>query len=227
MVYQLLYVGLRQHTLVQVALEVDVEEGRDTAHGHGGTVLRLHCAEVAEVEPLHGLACILCGLADVEAIELCHLLQTLQRLDLLRDLLAQADYLVDHLAVAHGSQVVLLLLDQVVDTIESHTAVVTHDTATAIGVGQTREDVVVAHQLHLRRISVEHTVVMRLAIFREDLMQFLRGLITIGRAGLLSHLDTSVGHEGTLQRLVSLQADHLLQVLCALRDITRAVGSQA
>ncbi len=58
---KLLSLALGQHTLVQVALEVDVEEGRDTAHGHGGTVLRLHCAEVAEVEPLAGLFAFFAG----------------------------------------------------------------------------------------------------------------------------------------------------------------------
>ena len=67
----------------------------------------------------------------------------------------------------------LFLLDEAVDTVEGYTAVVTHDAATAIGVGQTGEDMVVTHMLHLRRVSVKDTIVVGLHIFVEDVVNLL------------------------------------------------------
>ncbi len=58
-------------------------------------------------------------------------------------------------------------------------------------------------------------------------MQLGVGLVAVGGAGLLCHLDAAVGHEGALQGLVGLDADDLLQVFQALVDIAGAVGRQA
>ena len=85
---------------LEVALDVDVEEGRDAAHGHGGTVLGLDGGKVAEVEPLDCLMGIGCRLGDVVAIDLGHLLHALEGTDLLCNLLALADDVVEHRAVA-------------------------------------------------------------------------------------------------------------------------------
>jgi len=223
---ELLCIILSQRTLVEVACDVDVEEGRDAAHRHGSTVLCLHGSQVTEVEPLYSLAGIGSRFGDVEAILCCHLLEALECLDLHGDLLAQADDLVDHLALAHSGEVFLLLLNETVDTVEGYTTVVTHDAATAVGVGQTSEDMVVTHMLHLRRVSVEDTVVVRLDIFMEDFVDLFGRLIAIGGAGLLSHLDAAVGHEGALQRLVGLKAYDTFEVFGLLVDVAGAISSE-
>jgi len=64
-------------------------------------------------------------------------------------------------------------------------------------------------------------------VIGKDLVQLLAGLVAVGGAGLLCHLDAAVGHKGTLQRLVGLQADDLLQVFQALIDVAGAVSGQA
>ena len=53
------------------------------------------------------------------------------------------------------------------------------------------------------------------------------GLVAVGGAGLLRHLDAAVGHKGALQGLVGLQTDDLLQILQLLVDVAGAVGGQA
>ena len=58
-------------------------------------------------------------------------------------------------------------------------------------------------------------------------MQLLAGLVAVGGAGLLRHLDAAVGHEGALQGLIGLQADDLLEVLQLGVDVAGAVGGQA
>ena len=62
----------------QVALEVDVEEGRRAAQRHRGAVLFLHGGQIAEVEPLHGFARVGRWTRDVEAVAGGHLLQFLR-----------------------------------------------------------------------------------------------------------------------------------------------------
>ena len=68
---------------------------------------------------------------------------------------------------------------------------------------------------------------MRLAILGEDLVQLRIRLIAVSGASLLRHLDTTIGHKGTLQGLVSLQTDHSLQILQILADVARLMGSNA
>ena len=221
---ELLGVLLCQGALVEIALYVYVEESGDTSHRHGRAVLGLHRAEVTEVEPLHGLARVCRGLRDVEAIERRHVFQSLEGLYLHGHFLAQAYHVVYHLALAHVQEVVVLLLDQEVDAIECHATVVAHDATAPVGVGQASEDMVVAHALHLRGVSVKHAVVVGLHIVMEYVMQLLRGLVAVGGASLFGHLYAAIGHKGTLERLVGLQAYHLLQVFRLVVDVTGAIG---
>ena len=52
----------------EVALEVDVEEGRGPAQRHRGAVLFLDGGQIGEVEPLHGFARGAGRARDVEAV---------------------------------------------------------------------------------------------------------------------------------------------------------------
>ncbi len=56
---KLLSLFLGQGALLKVALNVDVEEGRDPAYAHCGAVLGLYRGEVAEVEPLNRFSRVL------------------------------------------------------------------------------------------------------------------------------------------------------------------------
>jgi len=223
---ELLSLALGQDALVQIALDINIEEGGDAAHAHSGTVLGLDGGQIAEVQPLAGFLGGLCGLRDVAAVSLGHLLHALQGVDLACDLLAQADDIIGHGAVAAVGEVFLLELDEGVDAVQCHTAVVADDTATAIGVGQAGDDVGVAGGLHLGGIGIEHSLIVGAGVVGEDLVQLFRGLVAVGSAGLLRHLDAAVGHECTLQGLVGLQADDLLKLFQALVDVAGAVCGQ-
>ncbi len=127
----------------------------------------------------------------------------------------------------HVGEVVLLLLDQEVDAVQGHAAVVADDAAAAVGVGQAGDDVGVAGEPSSQGCRHRTRLIVGAAIVGKDLVQLLAGLIAVGGAGLLCHLDAAVGHEGTLQGLIGLQADDLLQILQALVDIAGAVSGQA
>ena len=148
-------------------------------------------------------------------------------MDLQGDFLPQTDHVVGHGAVAAVVKVLTLPGDQGVDAVQRHAAVVAHNTAAAVGVGQAGDDVAVAGALHLGGVGVKHSGVVGAGIFGEDLVQLLAGLVAVGGAGLLRHLDAAVGHEGALERLVGLQTDHLFQILQFGIDVAGAVGRQA
>ena len=166
LVDELLGALLVQDTIFQVPLEVDVQEGGDAAQGGGGTVVLLDARQVGHVEVLHRLAGVLGGAGDITAVLGGHGRHFLQGADLHLDLLPQADALVGHGAVQHV-QVLFLLLNEKVGAVEGHPAVVTHDAATAIGIGQAGEKSGVAGQTGALRVGVEDALVVGLTVEAE------------------------------------------------------------
>ena len=114
MVDQFLGLGLGQGAVVQIALDVDVQEGGNTADGHGSAVLCLDSGQIAEVQPLGSLFCVGSRLRDVVAVGGSHLLHALEGIALQGDLLTQTDNLLGHSAVAAVGEVVLLGFDEAV-----------------------------------------------------------------------------------------------------------------
>ena len=223
-VHEFLRFAFGERTVLEVAFDIDVEEGRDAAHAHGGAVLRLDGGKVAEIEPLEGFAGVGGGLRDVEAVACGHHLHGLEGLDLFGDFFAQADDVVGHSAVANVGEVVLLLLDDVVDTVKGYAAVVTHDTAAAVSVRKTGEQVSLADGADFGSVAVEHALVVRLVVIGENLVQLGARRVAVLLAGFLCHLDAAERHERALERLVGLQAHDLLEVLEGFADVARLMA---
>ncbi len=114
---QLLRFLLGECPIGQIAADIDVEEGGNSADAHRGAVLCLDGSKVAKVQPLHSLLRIHSRLGDIEAIGGRHLLHALQGLDLLGDLLALADHIVCHHAAAAVLQIILLCAQKKIDTV--------------------------------------------------------------------------------------------------------------
>ena len=227
----LLCVGLGDLAGLQVALEVDVEEGGDTAEGHGGAVLALDGGEVAHVGPLHGFLCGLCRAGQVEAVLVAEVDQLLQGLDLLVMLFAEADPVLDLrlgevVAVRDGVLVALLELDQRVHAVQGHTTVIADDAAAAVGIRQTGEDLVVASYLDLLGVDAEDAVVVGLAVLGEDLLDLRVRLLAGLLDGLLDHAPAAVRHHRTLAGDIGLQADNDVVDLGGI-DVTGREGVNA
>ena len=209
----LLCVGLGDLTGLQVTLEVHVEEGGDAAERHCGAILALDGSEVAHVGPLHCFLSGLCRTGQVKTIFVAEVDQLLQGLDLLVMLLAEADPVLDLrlgevVAVRHGVLVTLLELDQGVHTIQCHTTVIADDAATAVGIRQAGEDLVVAGNLDLLGVHAEDAVIVGLAVLGENLLDFRIRLLAGFLDGLLDHTPTAIRHHGALARNVGLQTDN-------------------
>ena len=121
-------------------------------------------------------------------------------------------------------KVVLLLLDDVVDTVEGHTAVVTHDTATAVGIRETGEQVSLADGANFRSVRVEHALVVRLVVVGKNLVEFGTRLVAVLHTSFFGHLNATERHKRALERLVGLQAHDLFQILQGFVDVTGLVA---
>ena len=223
---QLLGGFLGEDAGLQVALDVDVEEGGRAAQAHGRAVLLLDGREVAEVDGLDGLAGALGGLGDVVAVHLGHFLEAAEVVDLAPHVLAQADGLVVHHRVGRGAdavEILLLLLDQPVHAIERHAAVVADDAAAAVGIGQAGEHVGGAQRAHVLGVRAEDAVVVRGAV-GELRLQLLAEAIAIGLRGLDGHAHAAEGVDGALQRRIRLQPHDQLVFLV---QVTRGMVEQA
>ncbi len=140
-----------------------------------------------------------------------HRLEFGERTDLLGELLAQPDGLLQR-TVARGEAVQLLLLlllegDEPVDAVQGHATVVADDAAASVGVGQAGHDARLAGGADLGGVGVEDTGVVGLAVLREDLLQFRGDRVAVRLQGAGDHPPAAVGHDRALERGVGLEAD--------------------
>ena len=191
-VHDFLRSGFVENTLAQVALEVNVKEGGNAAEAHCRAVLLLDGGKIAEVSPLHGLAGVLRRTGDVEAVGGGHLLHVGERLQLHGKLLKGADGALEHRLLAAGQLVLLLFLDQAVDAVERHTAVVADDASAPVGVRQAGDEAAVARRADLGRVGGEHTVVVR-AVLAELLLHVLGDGIAVRLACVVHHAHAAEG----------------------------------
>ena len=227
MVNQLLSLCLSQNAIGNITLNIDIQESGYTANTHGSTVLSLDSTQIAKVQPLYSLASILCRSGNIKAVGSCHFLQTVESTNLLCQLLTKTHNIISHNAVATNiSQIFLLEGNQLVNTIEGNTTIVAYNTATTVGIRQTGNNMAATSKTHLWSISIKYSLIVSLVILGKNLMESCTWLIAIVGAGLLSHLDTAIRHESSLQRLVSLKTNNLLQILQALVNITWSMGGK-
>ena len=207
---KLLSLLLCQDALLHISLDIDVKECGNTSHAHCSSVLCLDRCKVSEVQPLNSLFCVCSRFGDIVAVSLCHLFHSVECTDLICDLFTETEVCSLHSVSLVLDEVRLLLLDQVVDSVESYTAVVAYDTSSSVCVRKTCDDLVVTCFLHLRCIDIKYSLIVCLMIFCKDFMQLFTRCISVCRAGLLSHLDSAVRHERSLERLVCLKTYNLL-----------------
>ena len=221
LVPELLGAGLVQRAFAQIALDVDVEEGRDAADRHRRAVRLLDGAEIGEIGPLDRLLGIRGRARDVAVVELGHRREVFQRPHLVGDFLALTDHFVGRPHVVELRPLGLLGLEQPRDAVEGDAAIVADDAAAAIGVGQAGDDARLAAAHDLRRVGVEHAVVVRLAIMGERVVDLRIGFETRGLQARLDHAQAAVREDRTLERLIGLQADDDFVVLVDIAGLVR------
>ena len=136
MVDQFLCLLLIEYACFKVALNVDIEERCRAPQRHRAAILRFHCRQVSEVEPLHRFLCILRRTGDVKTVFRRHFLNLQQRTTMFRQLLTQTERSFEIFAFFQtGLEIGKLQFAftyQITDAVKRHAAVVTDDTPTTI-----------------------------------------------------------------------------------------------
>ncbi len=222
-VHDLLRFALGHQTGLDVALEVDVEEGGGAAEAHRRAVLFLDAGEISKVQPLNGLLRVLSRTGDVETVGRRHCDHILEGLDLVGELFRAADLLLGGRHFAERVLVLLLLLDQTVHAVQRRAAVVADDAAAAVSVRQTGQQADMACLTDVLGVRREYAVVVGLVIL--ELLLDLRGdLIAVLLAGVAHHAHAAERVARTLERLVGLETDDDLAVLVEVAGAERGDG---
>ena len=108
-------------------------------------------------------------------------------------------------AVWNRILIALLELNKHVYAVKSHTTIITDNTATAISIWQTSQNLVVASNLNILGVNTKHAIVMSLAINGENLLDFWVNFLASFLNGLLNHSPTAVWHHSALARFVGLK----------------------
>ena len=211
LVDQLLRAGFVQRAVVQIPLDVNVQEGSGAAQAGGSAVVFLYTGEIGHVQALHSVMGGLGGLGDVTAVALGHQSHFLQGADLHLHFFPQADTLVGH-GTVQSVQILFLLFNQKISAVQGDTAVVAHDAATAVSVGQAGEQAHGTGHPGAVGISVEHAVVVGLAVGSEMLFNFGVQRVAVLLQSGFGHAHTAVQVYDALQGSVGLQADDHLVV---------------
>ena len=227
-VHDLLCLRLGQQAGLDVALKVNIEEGRGAAKAHCGAVLLLDAGQIAKVQPLNGLLCVLRRTGDIKAVGSRHCNHVLERLDLVAQLLSAADFLLGGRHAAERILILLLLCDQTVNAVQCYAAVVTDDAAAAVSIRQAGQQTDMAGFTNVLGICGEYTVVVGLVVL-EFLLDLGGNLVAVLLARITDHTHAAERVARTLERLVGLQADNHLVVLVQIArtecgDIDHGLG---
>ena len=192
MVYQLLCFFFCQCTVFQISLHVNIQESSHTAHTHGCTVLCLDGSQIPEIQPLNCFFSVLCRFWDVISIAHSHFFHIGKGTVLHGNLFSLTYDLICHDTAAAVIVIFFFLFHQEINTVKRHSSVVTHNTATAIRVRKSCDDLVMTGFFHLRCVRIENTLIMRFMIFCKDFMTLRGRCIAIACTRILCHLNTAL-----------------------------------
>ena len=226
MVNQFLCFCLCQDAFFQVTLNINIEECRNTSYTHGSTILCLNSSQITKVKPLNSFFCIFCRTWNVIAINLSHFFHSLQRFNLLCNFLTKTNYIVCHRSASTVCFIFLFLFDQKVNTIQSYTTVIADDTSTSVSIRKTGYDVAVTSLFHLRCIRIKNSSIVCFMVFIKNFIKLWIWCVTISCTCLFCHLNTTIWHKRTFQRLVCLKTNNFLQIFQFFFNISRAICSQ-
>ena len=112
------------------------------------------------------------------------------------------------IAVRYGILIALFESDQGIDTIQRHTAVITDNAATPIGIRKASKDLVVARTLDTCSIYAKNTVIVGFAVPGKDLLDLRIRLLTCLNDSLFYHTPATVRHHSAFAGDVCLKANN-------------------
>ena len=200
----------RQRPPLQIALDIDIQEGGRSSQRSGRSVVLLNTGQVSQVHKLYGLTSVGRRLAQVDSILCSHGLNFFQCAHLLAELFPDTDQLIGHRTVGHLN-ILLFLLDQIIDAVERNSPVIADDPASSIGIGKAGQKAVMSCNLGSIGISIEHTFIVGFTEFMKTPFDFRIHFISVLLQGGFSHTDTAVEVDHAFERSICLKSyDHFV-----------------
>ena len=130
------------------------------------------------------------GAGNIETVFQGHLFQRLEGPYLFREFLSVANLIGNHIPV-YKLFIFIFLRNQIVHAIKRDASVIANDSASAVSVGQSGEDVRGARVAHFGRVNVEHPVVVRLSVFFIEIVIDRVDFVTVNFEGLFRHSESA------------------------------------
>ncbi len=194
-----------QNAVLEIAFDVDVQEGGDAADRHRRAVSFLDRAEICEVGPLERFLRVRGGLCYVMTVELCHRGKIFEGTHLLRQFFALPNDFVGRPHVVDLGSFFALDFEQPIDPVKRHSPVVADDTSAPVGIRKAGDDPGPSGAHDFRGVGVEHAVIVGLAVFREGLVHGRIGSEPGGLQACLDHAQAPVRENCPLERLIGLE----------------------
>ena len=204
MVDQFLCLIFCEDSFFDITLNVNIQECGNTSDTHCCSVLCLDCCQISEIQPLNCFAGIFCRSGDIVSIDLSHLLHLIESFELLADFLTHTDDIIVHVSAACTVMSYFFCLDQTIDSVKSHSTIVTYDTSASVSIRKTCYNVCLSCKTHFRSVCTKNSIVMSCHISCKDFFEFRINLISVSLGSLNRHADTTIRHECTFQRFVCL-----------------------
>ncbi|MNV62761.1 hypothetical protein D3C71_1553220 [compost metagenome] len=135
---------------------------------------------------------------------------------MLRQLLAQANGRLQLFTALHFrlqiGKLQFTFAHQIADAVQRHAAIVANNTSAPVSIRQTGEHAGFTATHHLRRVDVEHALVMGFAQMGEDILELRVHLASVGFKRAADHVDPAIRMQGAFQRTIRLQADDRFQL---------------
>ena len=191
MIDQLLCLFLSDGSIFQISLNINIKESGYTANTHSCSVLGLYSCQISKIQPLNCFFCSFCRFGNIVSIDFSHLLHLSKCLILSADLFSLTDHIIGHGSISAVCKVFRLLLHQKINSVQSHTAIITYNTASSISIRKSGKDVAVTCSFHFWCINVKNALVMSFSVIRKNMNNLGVNLIAVCLAGILRHSDAA------------------------------------
>ena len=196
-------------SVCQVSLCINIQECGCTSQRHGRAILLLDGSQIAKIQPLDCFLYILCRSGNIKSVNLTKFFQFFQSFNLFGQFFPCSG----NVRIHNNSGrifLMLLVLNQTVNTIQCHTTIVSDNSSTAVCVRKSGNNVAGTARSHFRCVSIENTLIMSFSVFGEELNNLRIHMISIVFTCFHRHTDTAVRLQRTFERFVSLKTNDCL-----------------
>ena len=185
------------HPIDQIALDINIQEGRRTAQGRGRAVIFFRTGQIRHIDSLYRVMGRNRRFRNIHTVRSRHGGNVTQGANLHAHFFAQADTFFIHGPIQFF-KVQLFLFNQKIGTVQSYPAVIANNAAAAVCIRQPGKQPGMTGLSYPRGICIKDPVVVSLAVFGKMTANFRVQFITVCLQALFRHTHATVQVHHTL-----------------------------